>query len=181
MSVHHLLECVKLCRAVDTVGLGGGELLLEDGLHLLAHSNGLCRLSVLNILPAKSLVLLDTTLEHPTVGQADRQARDGHGVGGWHQAAVDGVAALAVELFADLEIPLGRRDYVARPSLGLACGLAADHDGRDGHAELEAYQVVRLELRRVPAAGVRLQAVLLEAFLLVLSGSWWEKLAKQKR
>jgi hypothetical protein len=41
--------------------------------------------------------------------------------------------------------------------------------------------VVRLELRRVPAAGVRLQAVLLEAFLLVLSGSWWEKLAKQKR
>lgn len=153
---------------VDAVRLGL-ELSLEDALHLFPDGNSLRRLGVLNVVPAEALVLLDSPLEHEAVGKADGQTRDGHRVLRRHELTVDGEATLAVQLLANLEVALGRRDDIASPRLGLTRRLAAAHDAGDGHAQLEADQMVRLVLRCVPTARVGLEAVLLEALLLVLA------------
>ncbi len=84
-------------------------------------------------------------------------------IGGGHEAADHGVAALAVEQFARLEVLLRRRHGVGAPARGAARGFAPQADGSDRNPHLQADQVPALVHARIPAARVGLHAVFHEA------------------
>ncbi len=116
--------------AVDAIGLGL-ELLLEHCFHLSSHRHSLRGLGILDIFPAKTLVLLDGSLQHPAMRQANGQTLNGHRVLRGHKLAVDSEATLAIELLADHKVALGGSHDISGPGLGLASGLATAYDGRD--------------------------------------------------
>ena len=97
------------------------------------------------------------------LGEADRQEALAGRTGGGDAAAIDGVAALAVQGVAGGEIGLGGGGDVAGPAPGGTGGLAAQHHVGDRDAELEADQVVGAPKGSEMAGRIGGDAVVLEA------------------
>src|SRR5258708_26617510 len=107
--------------------------LSKDLLHFLSHLYLLRRRIVFDIVPAHGFAIGDGTLELYLVGEANRQRLPRRRIGGGHEFAPYGVAALAIEHLAGPERALPCRNAIAAPSCRRPPRLAAQRRAR--HAD----------------------------------------------
>src|SRR3954468_16904601 len=159
----------SIATSKDSPGLGGvPRRLAESALHLAPQLHGGRVRLPGDGAPPDRLPRGDRLQHLPAVREAKRQAALRERVASGHQAPDDGVAALAIEHFARLQLFLRYCNRIGTPASGAACWLATQSDGSHRDADLEADQVPALVEARVAARRIGFHAVLAEATLDVL-------------
>src|SRR4051794_4010411 len=137
-------------------------------LHLASHIDHVEVAVQFDVIERDHSILRHGPLQLDIVSQADRQRTCRKALRRRNGVGPHGKAPFAVEHFAGLEVPLGRRDGVSAELGRSSCRLVAQYRRKHAHAGLEADQVEGAPHRPVPAGLVDQQTVLLEAVSRIL-------------